>query len=135
MSWSSLTPPSTVHYNPACWLAKHGRFEGDNMPPCDGRLVKVHLIPQQVLKRECPGVDVWDPVFWVLGCGGPTGIGGHHGALDSSKRLRIPRRHIPAELEEVAKQLKITWWLEEHYVRRARPHRSASRGAMPEDLR
>jgi hypothetical protein len=123
--------------------------------PCDGRLVRAHLIPAQLLKREfphgaicagdmvdpeaswrryLPGIEyrprgvahplrpveavVWDERAWVWMCGGPTGIGGHHGRLDYSRRLRIPRHRIPPETEEFAAELGLGWWLDRTYGER-----------------
>lgn len=40
---------------------------------------------------------------WVPGCGGATGLTGHHGRLDNpNDPLRIPRALIPLETEEFA---------------------------------
>jgi hypothetical protein len=99
--------------------------------PCDGRLVRAHLIPAQLLKRETNAAVraramtqatqdmlVWDPRAWVWMCGGPTGIGGHHGRLDYSRRLRIPRHRIPPETEEFAAELGLGWWLDRTYGER-----------------
>src|SRR6516165_8667515 len=89
-------------YNPDCWLAAHGRWEDGAMPSCSGRLVKAHLIPQQVLLRELASEVsaplVWDERVWVWACGGVTGIGGHHGAFDQARRLGVPRSAVPREL-------------------------------------
>jgi hypothetical protein len=76
---------------PECFFAHLGG--------CEGRLVKAHLVPKQTLKREFrtrsvfadipvigeDAVDraVWDTRCWRWMCGGPTGIGGHHGAYDA----------------------------------------------------
>lgn len=123
-------------HNPRCWLALHGRFENGKMPPCDGRLVKVHLLKWEVIKRELPASVArelhWDTRVWVWGCGGPTGVGGHHGALDYSRRLRIPRKAIPRGLEELAKKHGLQWWLDLTYQRRALPgaHRSGRRSRV-----
>lgn len=84
----------------SCFLRQHGVYERGEMPPCDGWLRRVHLIPRQLLKRE--GAPQWDDRVWVWACGGPTGIGGHHGMLDSARTLRIPRAAIPGELEVFA---------------------------------
>lgn len=116
--------------------------------PCEGRLVRVHLIPQQLLKRELPrGVewvdDEWrpvaragrtkgavyrsvralcgDPRSFVPGCGGPMGDSGHHGHLDRARTLRIPRDALPPELEEFAAELRLEWWLEREYGAGPRP--------------
>jgi hypothetical protein len=58
---------------------------------CEGRLVKAHLVPKQTIRRELrPRSSSWaveaavnDPRCWRPMCGGPTGIGGHHGAYDA----------------------------------------------------
>lgn len=69
------------------------------MPPCDGRLVRTHLIPRQLIGRvvDAPRFAevVDDPRSFVIACGGPLGNAGHHGHLDSSRRLRVPRDRIP----------------------------------------
>lgn len=91
-----------------CWLAQFSE------KPCDGRLRRCHLIPKQVIKREAQ-LSVWDARSWVWGCGGPTGVGGHHGMLDSSRTLRIPRDRLPAGLEEFAAELGLSWWLDRTY--------------------
>ena len=89
------------------------------MPPCDGRLVCCHLIPRQMLKRLKH--DEMDRRSWVWGCGGLTGIAGHHGMFDSSRRLRVPRSSIPASTEELALELGILWWLDRVYGERCMP--------------
>jgi hypothetical protein len=85
--------------------------------PCDGRLVRVHLIPRQLLKRElnaAPKVQT-DPRGWVWGCGGPMGVSGHHGMLDSSRTLKVPRHRLPAEFVEWCEELGLGWFLEREY--------------------
>lgn len=103
-----------------CFLAQHGVMElGDPMPPCDGQLVRVHLIPQQQLKRtdayRRQELALYDRRLWVWACGGIMGNGGHHGMLDVSKRLRIPRSALPVELEDLAVELGLDWWLDRQY--------------------
>lgn len=114
--------------------------------PCDGRLVKAHLIPQNRIAQEFPhGVVIvdgrrerahpienpeWERVSlqalqaddrsWVWACGGPMGNAGHHGMLDASRTLRIPRDRLPAGLEEFAEELGLAWWLEREYGPRGR---------------
>jgi hypothetical protein len=83
------------------------------MPGCSGRLVKVHLLPRQLLKRY--GGKPGDKRSWVWACGGIMGQSGHHGALDSSRRLRIPRAALPTEVEQLAEELGLAWWLEREY--------------------
>lgn len=86
---------------------------GMKMPPCDGRLIRAHLIPRQVIKRA--GGDPLDPRSWEWACGGPTGLGGHHGMLDYSRKLRIPRTDLPPELVEFALELGLVPWLDRTY--------------------
>lgn len=82
--------------------------------PCDGQHRKAHLLPKQLLKRE--GVHaVWDDRVWVWACGGPMGNGGHHGMLDHSRTLRIPRQAVPAAVEEAAAEFGLAWWLDREY--------------------
>jgi len=98
-----------------CWFAAFGYMEhGDPLPKCDGRLVRCHLIPKQLIKRA-GGRDVWDPRSWVWGCGGPTGVGGHHGAFDSARTLRLARSGLPAHVEEFAYELGLMWYLDRTY--------------------
>jgi hypothetical protein len=97
-----------------CWLATI-----PDSGACDGRLVRCHLLPQQLLRREL-GPRGWrrvasDPRSWVWGCGGPVGCSGHHGALDYSRTLRVPRVMLPAGLEVLAEDLGLSWWLDREY--------------------
>jgi hypothetical protein len=89
---------------------------------CDGKLVRCHLIRRQVIRREAGTEYEMDPRSWVWGCGGITGIGGHHGALDwaGPGRLRIPRDRLPMELEEFAAEIGLEWWVEREYGMRLR---------------
>jgi len=97
-----------------CWLATFGVVEnGDPMPLCDGRLVRCHLIPKRLIRRE--GGREWDSRAWVWACGGIVGNGGHHGMLDHSRTLRLPRSAIPAGTEQLALELGLIWWLEREY--------------------
>jgi hypothetical protein len=52
---SSFTKPESN----GCFLA---RFSAT---PCSGRLVRCHLVPKQMLKRE--KLDPWDQRTWVWG--------------------------------------------------------------------
>lgn len=115
-------------------------FEGQGR--CDGVLVRAHLIPRQLLKREFPHGALlddgrWrkatryedrydlpyrssaelaaDPRSWVPCCGGPQGNGGHHGQLDFSRTLRITGQQLPAAVTEFATQLGLMWWIEREY--------------------
>jgi hypothetical protein len=89
---------------------------GDPLPPCDGSLVRVHLLPKQKIRKA--GGDPTDRRGWVWACGGPMGNAGHHGMLDSSKRLRLARGAIPFAVEQLAAELGLTWWLDKEYGER-----------------
>lgn len=98
-----------------CWLAQFSDA------PCDGELVAAHLIPKQRIKRELRGympvalkLIVWDERVWVPVCGGPTGIGGHHGMLDG-RSLLVPRSALPAGLEEFAQEYGLVWSLDRDF--------------------
>lgn len=106
-----------------CWLAQFSAV------PCDGRLVKAHLIPKQRIRREVTSrrgvaVDVparavlysilWDERCWIPACGGPTGIGGHHGMLDG-RVLAVPRGALPDGLEAYAVEHGLAWSLDRDY--------------------
>jgi hypothetical protein len=75
--------------------------------------VRAHLIPKQLLKRE--GLPQWDARTFVYGCGGINGTGGHHGALDTARTLRVPRGKLPPGLEDFAAEHNLTWWIERTY--------------------
>ena len=116
---------------PACF------FKGwPGAGPCDGALIRAHLIPKQLLRREVwnqrvalrASVEaqgrvfpaslrelVWDARCWVPSCGGLHGNGGHHGMLDHSRKLRIPRDRLPVEVEEFAREFGVLWWLDREY--------------------
>jgi hypothetical protein len=107
-----------LELNPACFLAAHGvhtthRGEVLPMTPCFGKLVRVHLIPRRML----PVALHADRRGWVLGCGGIVGTTGHHGMLDYSRTLRIPRAAIPNCTEDLAHELGLVWWLDREYGR------------------
>lgn len=102
-----------------CWLARFGVYERGPMPPCEGRLIRAHLIKRQTLLRELPAEvaarAIDDPRSWVPACGGPQGNGGHHGMADHSRTLRIPYDNLPAGLIELAAETGLLWWLEREY--------------------
>jgi hypothetical protein len=84
--------------------------------PCDGRLVKAHLIRRQVLRRLVGPQAEHDDRTWVWSCGGPVGMGGHHGMLDYARTIRIPRERLPGALEEfVAEHPQLAYWLDREY--------------------
>jgi hypothetical protein len=104
--------------HPGCWLAQFSNV------PCDGRLVKAHLISKQRIKRELRGHDdlgydgldlvLWDRRVWVPACGGLSGLGGHHGALDG-RILSVPRSALPEGLEAFAAEYGLTWSLDRDF--------------------
>ena len=118
---------------PRCFFEGHG--------PCDGALIKAHLIPRQLLKREFRyGVlledgqwrkadryedryelpwrtadDLCDDMrTWVPCCGGPQGVSGHHGQVDGYQ-LEVTRDMLPAAVEEFAETFGLGWFLDRRY--------------------
>lgn len=110
---TGVPPAIRVRRDRFCYLAAYGQWENGPMPPCSGRLIKAHLIPRQIIKRY--GGDPLDPRSWVWACGGIMGNSGHHGSLDSSRRLRLARSAIPETTETLARELGIEWWLARTY--------------------
>jgi hypothetical protein len=102
-----------------CWVARFGMYERGHMPPCDGQVIRAHLIPRRLLLRELDAATaakaIDDPRSWVPCCGGPTGAGGHHGMLDVSRTIRIPYRCLPVGLHSLCEELGLTWWLDREY--------------------
>ncbi|CAB4197869.1 hypothetical protein UFOVP1313_36 [uncultured Caudovirales phage] len=97
-----------------CWLSDF------SAKPCDGVLVRVHLIPRQLIKREVRSrqqadMAITDSRSWVWACGGPMGNAGHHGMLDQSRTLKVPRNRLPAGVEELAAEIGVSWWLDREY--------------------
>lgn len=104
-----------------CWLAAHGHMEhGDPMPPCEGQLIRAHLIDQQELRRRGLALAAGDPGTFVLACGGISGLGGHHGAFDVSKKLRVAFADLPDETIVFAIEHDLMPWLERTYNGRPR---------------
>jgi hypothetical protein len=111
---------------PECWFSML-----PDAGPCDGRLVRCHLIPKQKIRQSIapalpamPGMDEMrralrttqdDPRCWVWGCGGPMGPGGHHGQFKPDGPRPIPRHRLPPGLEEFAAELGLEWWLDYTY--------------------
>jgi hypothetical protein len=108
--------------------------------PCDGRLVRCHLVPRRVIAeavqkrlhdarrageitREEYDARVSGEIVranrdersWVWGCGGPMGNAGHHGMLDASRTLRVPRHRLPVAVVEFAEELGLGWWVDREY--------------------
>ncbi len=73
-------------------------------------------LPDKPLFRM-PAELAQDPRSWRPGCGGLTGIGGHHGMFDQTaiRPLRVPRALIPVDVEEYAAELGLTTWLDRTY--------------------
>lgn len=129
-----------------CFFASRGS--------CDGALIRAHLIPRQLLRREFPhGVlfddGRWrkatryedrydlphrsandladDERTWVPCCGGPQGNGGHHGQLDHSRTLRIIRQDLPTTVTDFAAEFSLMWWIEREYPQSKGSHDGDSR--------
>jgi hypothetical protein len=102
-----------------CWLARWGVYERGPMPPCDGRLIRAHLVKRQVILREVEAVRaaeaISDPRSFVYACGGPMGNGGHHGMTDHSKTIRIPPEHLPNGFLDLMDELGLMWWVLREY--------------------
>lgn len=120
--------PSAALHPDRCW------FEGKG--PCDGRLVRAHLIPRQRIARELftrfreqdmtrpdaaqKAFDLaWSDDVWVPMCGGPTGVGGHHGLFDS-RRISIARAALPEKVERFAETWSLEWSLTADFGPRAK---------------
>jgi hypothetical protein len=87
--------------------------------PCNGRLIKAHLIPQQTLKRELNAGPAMlkDPRGWTWMCGGPVGVSGHHGRFDSRgcNPVRIPRSRLPEPFVAWMDELGLGWFVDRAY--------------------
>ena len=106
--------------------------------PCDGSVIRAHLIPKQRIKRErdsalarrrrgepalphdeallasSESALVWSSRCWVPMCGGPMGNGGHHGKFDAGF-LRIARAEVPETVVAFARRHGLEWSLEADY--------------------
>lgn len=112
----TLPETSNMADQPRCFFEKHS--------DCDGQLVKAHLVPKQSIKRELyyryvretgmtkwdarekSGTVAWDPRCWRWVCGGPTGIGGHHGQVDAKQ---IEWGPWPEDLLEFLAEYDLRW--------------------------
>jgi hypothetical protein len=105
-----------MSYTRDCWVAQNVIGCG----PCDGQLVRGHLISKQRIKRELhlPLEELfkvlWDERVWVPMCGGVSGLGGHHGAVDG-RILSVPRSALPEGLEAFAAEYGLTWSLDRDF--------------------
>ena len=113
----------------SCYLAKHGISDSDRpVGPCHGQLIRAHLLPRQLLRREGHLAAIDDPRSWVPACGGLTGSTGHHGAFDYARTLRLPYDALPAGTIELAEELGLDWYLDRTYRREAPPGPSGEPG-------
>jgi hypothetical protein len=94
-----------------CWFAETFWDAG----PCDGQLVRAHLIKEQTLRREAPDADPKDPRVWVPACGGPMGNAGHQAMYKPDGFRPVPRDVLPLELEEFAAEYGLGWYLARIY--------------------
>jgi hypothetical protein len=125
---------------PECWFSML-----PDAGPCEGRLVRCHLIPRQKLEKgphvrngqrlpiaetDREAMDIYvdggpmvvvlssvrrDTRSWVWGCGGPMGPGGHHGLFKPDGPRPIERHRLPPGLEEFAEEIGLSWWLDYTY--------------------
>lgn len=86
--------------------------------PCDGRLIKAHLVKRQVLRREFDKPTakrlIASQDSWVWCCGGAVGLGGHHGRFDGH-RLRIPRHCLPVAFVDMMTAVDMDWYVDRYY--------------------
>ena len=88
-----------------CWFAHNLQGVGS----CDGRQDPCHLIKAQVIRREVGTEAIWDQRVIVPGCRR------HHGMLDHSRQIRIPRSLLPGSVEAFAHDHGLEWWLAREY--------------------
>lgn len=74
------------------------------------KVVDAPELPYRTLRELCD-----DERSWVPCCGGALGPSGHHGQLDQSRSLRIPRDKLPRAVEDFAHELDLSWWLVREY--------------------
>lgn len=94
---------------PTCFLAQFSKR------PCEGRLIRAHLLAKQALKRR--GLDPWDDATWVWACGGPPhmhGLGGCHGRLDNYT-LIVPPEALPEALVAFAERESMVPYIERRF--------------------
>ena len=70
---------------------------------------RVHLLKAQAVRREVGPDFEFDPRIMVPGCRR------HHGMLDQSRTLRVPRHALPAGVEEFAREFGVEWLVEREY--------------------
>ena len=97
----------------------------EHLGDCQGRLVRAHLIPKSRMRRHLAYElkmspdeierTIWDERAWIPLCGGPTGIGGHHGRLDS-KQLHLNYSELPTAVKEFAEEYRLEWSLARDYA-------------------
>jgi len=94
---------------PRCFFA-----DWEDTGPCNGQLVRAHLVKQQVLTREGHDEARFDPRSWIPVCGGPQGNAGHHGKLDGGQ-IRMGIERLPDGFLELMAELSMTWYVVKHY--------------------
>jgi hypothetical protein len=91
-------------------------FADWDVGPCDGQLVRAHLVKRQALRRAGHAEAITDPRSFVWCCGGPQGNGGHHGKLDSGQ-LRVGIERLPLGFVELMRELSMTHYIVKFYGR------------------
>lgn len=88
-----------------CWLAQFSSKER----ACYGRMDRAHLIEKQTLKREKLHHLLSDPRVWVPACRF------HHTKFDGFTGVSVPREALSFELEELARENGLGWYLDRRY--------------------
>lgn len=115
----------TKHGRAECWLQ---RFAPDKRG-CQGRIQACHLIPKQEIKRavhrklteDAPSARAYELRLAAIVYDARTAVPGcerDHHRLDTSRLLKIPRKYLPAVLEEFAKEHGLEAWLDREYGER-----------------
>lgn len=91
--------------------------------PCEGRLVKCHLVKRQTLDRELGKAEGRKAIAadwsWVLGCGGAMGPGGHHGQFKPDGPKPIPLSMLPVDFTRRMAELGLWWYVERTFNRKS----------------
>jgi hypothetical protein len=93
----------------------------EDVGPCEGRIVKAHLVKRQVLLREGHPEAIEDPRSWIPVCGGwGYGNAGHHGQMDHSRTLHLQFSNLPFGFIELMDGIGMSWYVDKHYAEEAR---------------
>jgi hypothetical protein len=107
----------------SCFLARYSN------EPCEGSLIRAHLISRQTLKKEKLAKYIHDEATWVWACG-ELGLRGHHGAFDAYQ-LDLPRSAIPKRTEEFCAEHGLGWYLDRRYGTSGRTDQTSEEPKLP----